>query len=128
MPSVPCGGVRQQLGELLLARRLDVLLVLEQAAERSARGFGVEGIAVQPYERLRPVERLGHPGELAQRLAAQLLHEARDRRGELLAHRGHLAAQDAQLLLEPGMLDVEIQAAPAQRVADLARAVGRSEE
>src|SRR5262245_50787355 len=43
-------GVRQQLGELFLAGRLDVLLVLEQAAERRARGLGIERVAVQARE------------------------------------------------------------------------------
>src|SRR6267154_1007603 len=118
--------VSQQPGHGLFPGRLDVVLVLEQAAERRAHGFGVERAAVQAHQRLRPVERLGDAGQLAQLPGAQPLHEARDRLGELLVHSGHLAAQDAKLFLEAGMLDIQIQAAPPQRVADLARAV-RSE-
>src|SRR5262249_26702179 len=84
MASLSGRGVRQQLAEFLLARRLDVVLVLEEAAERRPHGLGVERVAVQAHQRLRPVERLRHARELTQRLPAQLLHEARERRGELL--------------------------------------------
>ncbi len=81
---------------------------------------------MQAHQCLRPIERLGDAGQLAQLPGAQLLHEARDGPGELLVQSGHLAVQDAQLLFEAGVFDVQIQAAPPQRVADLARAV-RSE-
>ena len=112
-----------ELGDRRLAGDPDVVLVLEQAPERDPHELRLEPVAAEPCERLRPVDRLGDARELAQIALAQRLHEARDRAREVLVEAGHLRVQDGELLLEAGMLDVEIEAAPAERVADLARPV-----
>ena len=118
------GGLRDELGDRRLAGRPEVVPVLQQATERDAATISrFEPVAVEAHERLRPVDRLGHARELEQvapRSACTKRAIARARRSSAP---GTLRAQDADLLLEAGMLDVEVQAAAPERVADLARAV-----
>src|SRR5262245_40282210 len=117
--------VLDKLAHRLFPDRFQVVLVLEQATERRAHRLGVERGSMEAHQGLRPVESLGDARKLAQLAAAQLLHESRDRAGKLIGRRRHLGAYDAQLLLDVRVLDVEIEAAPLQRVADAAGAVRR---
>src|SRR5215467_1820909 len=55
---------------------------------------------------------------------AKSSHEAADLAGELRAGPGNAGAKDPHFLLEARVLDEKVEAAAAQRVADLAAAVG----
>src|SRR5215470_18286138 len=120
--------VRHQLGERRVDGLAEIVFVLQQAAQRDAHYLRVEPVLAQTQQCLRPVDRLRDARELPQVAPAQGLDEARDRTREALVQPGHLAAQDAQLLLEARVLDVEVQAASPQRVADLPRAVRREHD
>ena len=105
----------------------DVVTILQEAPERLGDGLRVEVRPVQPDERLRPVDRFGDARRLRQPPAAERLHESPDLARELLARAGRLELQDPHLFLERRMFDEEIQAPAAQRVADLAAAIGRQD-
>src|SRR4029453_11576765 len=57
--------------------------------------------------------------------APEDLHETPDLAGQFVARTGCLEPEDPHLFLERGVLDEEVQAAPAQRVADLAAPIRR---
>src|SRR5262249_21880198 len=117
-------GAGEEIADHLGPGFRDVGFGFEHTAERRSHHVGVQAIALQAQERPRPVDGLGHSGYLGQFAPPQLLHESRDHASEMLVQVRHLAAQYANLLFFVGMLDVEIQAAAAQRVADLARPIG----
>src|SRR5262249_12033194 len=79
---------------------------------------------MQLHERLRPVDRLGHARRLQETPASERLHEARDLLGEARPRLRDPRVDDPHLLLEAGVLDVEVETAAAERIADLAAAVG----
>src|SRR5262249_11492799 len=99
--------VRHQLGERRVAGLPEIVLVLQQAAQRDAHHLGVEPVLTKTQQRLRPIDRLCDARELPQVAPAQGLNEARDRAREALVEPGHLAAQNAKLLLEARVLDVK---------------------
>ena len=78
-------------------------------------------------ERLRPVDRLGHAGGLGQIHRAQALHEGRGLGREHLGHAGHARAHDRDLALERRVPDPVVDAAPLERVVQLAGAVRRQD-
>ena len=78
--------------ERLVAHRLDVLAVLEHRAERLLDDLGVDLLAAERVERLRPVDRLGDPGRLREVEPAQLADERRRLGGEPLRDPGNRGA------------------------------------
>ena len=79
---------------------------------------------VELHQRLGPVDGLGDAGQLEEIALAQLLHESRRPRARDRGwRRGALALQDLQLALGIGIVDPVVEAAPLQRVVDLAGAV-----
>src|SRR5215831_283760 len=104
---------------------IDIVAILQEAAERLRDGGGVEMRAVQPHERLRPVDRFRDAGRLRKAAAAERLHEARDLARQLLGRARRLETKNLYFLLERRVIHEQIQAAAAQRVADLAAAVRR---
>src|SRR2546430_422938 len=120
-----CGQQRPEPGPGDLgAEPLDVVRVLEHGTDRLAHDRLVEVIGVQGRQRLRPVERLRDAGDLGEPHPAQRLHEPRDLAGEALVERRHLELDDPDLFVEVRIVDPQVEAASAERVGQLARAVG----
>src|SRR5262249_7757610 len=70
-----------------------------------------------------PVDRLGHTRRLQEPPSPQRLEKARNLLGEALPRFRDAGPDDPDLLLETRVLDVEIEAAPPERVPDLARTI-----
>ena len=104
-------------------RRCDVVLVFQQHAQRVVDRLGIEVERVQLRQRRRPVDGLGDARQLEEVELAQLLHEAHDLARQAFAGARRLDLEDLELALEVGIVDPVIEAAPLQRVVDLARAV-----
>src|SRR5439155_2181265 len=115
-------------GKALAAHALDVLLVLQQDAERLLYDVGVERVAIERDERRGPVERLGQTRGLVEIERAQFLDERRHLRGETRSRAGHLRRDDAIFLAEVRVLNPPVQAPPLQRVVHLAGAVRRDDD
>ena len=124
-PTVPPRSARllDEAGEGLVANRLDVLAVLEHRAERLLDDLGVDLLAAERGERVRPVDRLRDAGRLREVEHAQPAHEGRGLGGELLRDAGHAQPHDLDLPLERGVADPVEERAPLERVVELARAV-----
>ena len=101
----------------------DVVLILEQHAERVGDGRRIERDHVELGQRRRPVERLGDAGRLEQILLAQGLHEMHDLLRQRLADARHLGAHDLQFARGVRIADPVIEAAALERVVDFAGAV-----
>src|SRR5262249_25289403 len=113
----------------LAARRLPhIVLIFEQGTQCVARpGLGQLGL-VESYQRLQPVQRLGNAWRLEEVFAAQGLHEGDDLAGKLLRGGGHAGQNNGVLLLQRGVLNPVVQAAAAQRIVDIAGAVGGEDD
>src|SRR6266508_3236557 len=103
---------------------LDVALVLEQQVQGVVDGCRVEGGALELQQGAGPVDRLGDGRRLLQLQPADGPHHLRDLVGELLADLGHAGADDPPLALDVRVVDVQVQAAPAQRLRQLPGGVG----
>src|SRR5262249_40220077 len=111
----------------------EVVPVLDQAAERLLDRRAIEEtdpvsavpavLYMEPEEGLRPVDRLRHARRLGEPPAAEGLDDAGDLLGQAGGRSRHAGAEDADLLVERRVLYVEVEAAPAEGVADLAGAV-----
>ena len=104
----------------------DVVLVLEQHAQRVVDGLRVERDAC----RARPARCVqsmvsATPGSLNRSTRAQPLHEGDDLARQPLGAPRRLAAQDLELARGVGVVDPVVEAAALDRVVDLARAVAR---
>src|SRR5262245_29922966 len=82
----------EQFLDLAAFKPGDVVLVLEQYAERVGYGRRIERHRVEFGERSRPIERLGNARRLEQILLAQRLHEPNYLLGKFLADAGDLGA------------------------------------
>ena len=78
---------------------------------------------VQRDQRVRPVDRLGDARRLEQVERAHALHELDHLHVEPLRRARRLQPHDLELALDAREIDPVVQAAPLQRVVDLARAV-----
>ena len=112
----------------VVADEVEVLVVLQDGAERLLDDGRVELLAAEGDERLRPVDRLGHARRLGQVEVAQPGDERRRLGGQPLGHAGHAQAQDLDLALERRVRDPVKQAAALERVVQLARAVGGEDD
>ena len=89
----------------------------------SSTSSGVSSRAPSDEQRGRPVERLGDARHLRQVGLAQAVDEADDLAGELLGRGRDARQDDLELLLGGRVVDPVVQAAPLERVVDLARPV-----
>ncbi len=109
--------------------RADVVLVLEQRAQRVGDRLGIERDAIERDQRLGPVERLGDARRLEQVHRAQALRERDDlARQALAATPGTLRRTIASSRSAFGIVDPVVEAAPLDRVVDFARAVRRDDD
>src|SRR5260370_11764120 len=114
-------------GELPL-ETLDVIDVLDHAAERLRHERLVEVVRVKRGQRLGPVERLGDARHLGEAERPRRLHEARDLLGQALVDPGNLARENPHFLLEAGKAYPQVEAAAAERGPQLADAVGPEDD
>ena len=112
----------RQVGDLLV-RHLDVRLELQQHVQRVAHQVGVERRGVQQHQHARPVDGLADRRQLLQVQRAQLLHEATSSRRRLVSMPGTRMAMMRAFQLRIRKADMQVQAAPLQRIAQVARAV-----
>ena len=107
---------------------VEVLVVLQDGAERLLDDGRVELLAAERDERLRPVDRLRDARRLGQVELAQPGDERRRLGRQALGHAGHAQAHDLDLALERRVRDPVEQAAALERVVQLARAVGGEDD
>ena len=119
----------QHLVEGLL-HPVGVLAVLHQRPERAGGGLEVELGGAEVVQGPGPVEGLGDPGRLLQVVAAaQLLDDARrPARASASDTSGARERTICDLALEAGVLDPVVEAAPLERVVQLAGAVGGEDD
>src|SRR5256885_5413723 len=94
-------------GELPL-QALDVIHVLDDAAERFRHQLLIEVVGVQRRQSLGPVERLGDARNLGEPKRPRRLHEARDLLRQTLVDPGDLAGDDSHFFLEAGEVDPQV--------------------
>ena len=105
-----------------------VVLVLEDEGERLPHRGRIELAHAERAEAARPVEGLGDARGLAQVEPAEAGDETRHLRGEARVQVGDLQGDDLRLLLRPGEVDEEMQAAPDEGLREVARAVGGEDD
>ena len=103
---------------------LDVGLVFQEHVERVLDDLVAELGRLQQHQHARPVDGLAHRRQLLQIQRADLVDEADHLLAQRLRDAGHAAFDDALLQLLLGEADMQMQAAPLQRVAEIALAVG----
>ncbi len=128
LPERSRASLLDQRLELRAPDVVQVAAILQEASQGLRDRLDVEMLPVQANERLRPVDRLGGARCLQQPARAERLQEPGDLVGEGRARAGDPRPDDPDLLFEARVLDVEVEAAPPQRVADLPRAVGRQDD
>ena len=106
---------------------LDIVLILQDRAQRIRDDFGREVDDVKREQAFCPVDGFGHAGFLEQILSPQFLHEGNDFTAECPCHLGRAGLQDRHFAVEVRVVDPVIKAAALQRVMHLARAVGRQD-
>src|SRR5829696_2555343 len=111
----------------LLGRLRDVALVLEQDVRGARRRRCVDLLDAEQQERARPVDRLGHRGRLLQLELPDRAHDAGHLVGQGVGDAGNLREHDLALTVQIRVVDVEEQAAPLQRLGQLAGVVRREE-
>ena len=104
-------------------RRLDVGLVFQEHVERVLDDLVTELGRLQQHQHARPVDGLADRRQLLQVQRADLVDEADHLLAQRLRDAGHAALDDALLQLLLGEADMQMQAAPLQRVAEIALAV-----
>ena len=118
---------RQALDRQLFGRLGDVGLVLEQDVQGLLGDLLVDRLDVEQHQRARPVERLRHARRLLEVELADRADDAGDLVGEVVGDARHLGEHDLLLALERRVVDVEVEAAPLQRLGQLAGVVRRQE-
>src|SRR5204863_1999325 len=105
------GRLADEAARHFAAHRADIAFGLEEADKR--RLHGSEIIAGKPdietYERRSPVESLRDAWNLLEILLAELAHEKSNPGGELRIDAGQASANDRQLALRPGKIEIGIE-------------------
>src|SRR6476620_11673687 len=110
--------------ESLVADRGEVLVVLQNGAERLFDDPCVELLTPQRRKRLRPVDRLGHSRRLREIKLSQALHERSGLPSQPVGNTGHAQDDDLDLALERRVIDPVEEAPALERVVELACAIG----
>src|SRR5476649_2342087 len=101
----------QDVGRLGALQALDVVLVLEQNAQRVVDALGIEVERIELRQCGRPVDRFSDTRRLEEVELAQFLDEAHDLARQTLADAGRLHLQDLELALEVRIVDPMVEAA-----------------
>jgi hypothetical protein len=112
----------------LVPHRLDVLAVLEHGAECLLDDLGVDLLAAERSQRLRPVDRLGDPGWLREVETPEPPDERRGLAGELLGDPRDPQPDDLDLAIDRRVPDPVEEGAPLERVVELPGSVGREDD
>ena len=106
-----------------LGDQVDVGAVLDDDRDRLLEGLAVDVVGAHQQQRARPVDRLGDRGRLLQVELADHLDDLDQPPGERLVELRRVQADDLHLALELGVVEPEVEAAPLQRLGQLARVV-----
>src|SRR5688572_27881824 len=106
----------------------EVLVALHHPAERLARGGAVDRWCADEGEGAGPVDRLCDSWTLDEVQLAQAGDRDRDGTGERVRDVRAAQPHDLDLALEVGEVDPVVEAAPLQRVMELAGPVGRDDD
>src|SRR5262245_58567250 len=133
LPRLGAGARRRaavQRGVLLqlLGRLGDVALVLEEDVGRAGGRGRVDLLHPQQQERARPVQRLGHRRRLLQLELADGAHDAGHLVGQALGDPRDLGQHDLPHAVEVGVVDVQAQAAPLERLGQRAGVDGGEDD
>src|SRR5205809_5487064 len=114
--------------EELSVRAAEILDVLHRPAQRVAGALPVDSVGAEDRETPRPVDRLGDARRLGQVERPQARHGLGDRARERLRDLRRPQPDDRDLTLERRKVDPVVEAAPLQRVVELAGAVRRDDD
>ena len=113
---------------MVVADRLEVLVVLQHRAERRLDDLRVQLLPAEGRERLRPVDRLGDARRLREIEPAEAGDETGDLLGESLGDPRDAKLHDLDLALESGVADPVEETAPLEGVVELTRPVRRQDD
>src|SRR5438876_11991189 len=113
--------------ESLVANRGEVLVVLQDGAERLFDDSRVEILTPERCKRLRPVDGLGHTRRFREIQPPKTLHECRRLPCQPVGNTGHAQGDDLDLALERRVIDPVEEAASLERVVELTCAIGRQD-
>src|SRR2546428_13470562 len=107
------GGLRHEPREHLPTHAADILLVLQEDAERAVQRLETEIRGAERTERRRPIERFRDAGLLEEIAAPKRLHDGDDAACEALRNGGQAARRDApRAPPSRGVAPAEGEAAP----------------
>src|SRR5438105_7451188 len=106
----------------------DVALVLEQDVEGGLGLVGVDALQTEEEQGPGPVECLGDGGVLLQLQRPQRAHDAHDLVGQVLGDPRDPGQHDLLLPFQVGIVDVQVEAAPLERLGQLTGVVRRQED
>ena len=121
------GGLAQKGGEERLGV-LDIFASFEEGAECGGGDRFAERGLVERAQGRQPVESFGDAGELVKVFAAHGLDKGDDLARQRDREPAASGLDDGQLLLQVGIVDPVVKAAPLERVVDLTRAVGGDDD
>src|SRR3954449_7359471 len=122
--SRPTGSAVTQHPDKVVGDGLHVVVVLNDGTQRVGRGVAVE-LAAQHGDRASPADRLRDTRSLDEVELADAPGGGTDPRRESRCDLGSTRADDVDLAVELRVVDPVVEAATAQRVVQLTRAVGR---
>ena len=97
--------------------------MLDDDRQRRAEDLGRDVLGAEQQQRARPVDRLRDRGRLLEVELAHHLDDLDEPLGHLLGQLGRVQADDLELVLARGVVEPQVQAAPLERLGQLARVV-----
>ena len=98
--------------------------MLDDDAHRALEHRLVDVVCAEQQQCARPVDRLRDRGRLLQVEVAHHVHDLDELARHLLGDLRRVQAHDLELALHVGVVEPEVEAAPLQRLGELARVVG----
>ena len=106
-----------------LGDQVDVGAVLDDDRHRLLEGLAVDVLGAHQQQRPRPIDRLGDRGRLLQVERPHHPHHLDQPPGQRLGQLRRVQADDLHLALQIRVVEPEVEAAPLQRLGQLARVV-----
>ena len=106
-----------------LGDQVDVRAVLDDDAHRALEHRAVDVVGAEQQQRPRPIDRLGDRGRLLEVELADHVDDLDQPPREPLVELGRVQADDLHLALDLGVVEPQVQAAPLERLGELARVV-----
>src|ERR1700687_220628 len=118
-PASGIDGAGEELARACATQPFEVLLVLDDRAQRRLDvGFGQLGLP-EGDQRTRPVKGLRNPGQLVELEPANAADERADLARQLDGDVGQPGGDDLVLTVDRWVIDPEVEAAPLERIVDL---------